>query len=210
MKTVIIVPARQGSSRLPLKHLYPLVDSRNALELLRERLNAYPGVPGPIHLAVGQGDSLYEDLGVRYGYSDVFRSGFVKDGDLLTTLWEASTGFDRGICVYGDSPLINSQLVRDLLEHTGLKGDFGWVEGVPGLRPFVFHREFLREWRGRVLRESQAPFSLLRWPFSRPPLKLKGKSEWTIDTLADLAHLREFLAVEGPQVTLERILTCSR
>lgn len=215
MKTAIVIPARELSKRLALKHLYPLFSGLNTLELLEYRIGHLKGATRI--LAVGQRDTLYEAIGKQLGY-EVFRTGAVQDGDLLGTFWEVSQGFDRVVVVYGDSPLVDAELVNRLLEHTGSK-EFGWVEGVRGLRPFTFTRDFLVRWRGRIFDETKAPFSLARWPgayheplrlLPAPPFGCDVGEGWALDTRDDLRRIREFLSAEGIGVSLERILECSR
>lgn len=203
----VLVPARQASRRLPLKHLYPLWGKMNALDMVMERVWLREI---PTRLFVGSGDFLYEELGKTLGYDDVIRTNSVADGDLLHTLWEGSIGFERTVVVYGDSPLINAELVRDLIDWTGDK-EFGWVDGIPGLRPFMFTRDFLMEWLGKWNREKAAPFSLHRWPGVYPEaMELVGAREWSLDSKDDLRRLQEFFSAEGPRVSLKRILECSQ
>ena len=205
MKTVILIPARQTSTRLPLKHLYPLSPGMNTFDLLEERLG---WLNLPTRLFVGQEDRLYEEIGKPL-FDDVIRTNAVKDGDLMGTLWEGSEGFERVILVYGDSPLVDSNLVNRLLEWTGTS-PFGWADGVKGLRPMVFTRGFLRDWIAQVYAERTTPFGMLRWPFTFKPLRLKGQDNWALDTLADVAAIRELVSAKGISVPYEEVLKAER
>jgi len=195
MKTVLLVPARAGSDRLPHKHLYPLTEQgENALSILYDRLRP-TGLP--MRLVVGAGDRLYESIGRCIGW-EVLRTGWVKEGDLLSTLKEGVAGFDRAVVVYGDSPLVDASLINLLPD-----APFAHLIAPPGLRPFSFTARFLDEWIRELLKEQPMPFTSIRFPKSwatvgvRWDLGISGDERYSLDTISDVTWLRHLFRFDS-------------
>ena len=189
MKTVLLVPARSGSDRLPFKHLYPLTEAgHNALDILYARLR---NLGLPMRLVVGANDRLYESIGRCIGW-EVLRTSWVKEGDLLSTLKEGIGGFERAIVVYGDSPLVDAKVVGLLPE-----APFAYVNGPPGLRPFSFTLKFIEDWIRELLKEQPMPFTGIRFPKPWATVKIAyphdERERYCLDTIADVTYLRHLL-----------------
>jgi len=202
MSLGIVVVARQASTRLPLKHLYPLLGSMSLLEVLFERL----GDLGDRRvLAVPSRDSLYTAWAKALGW-DAYRSGFLDDEDVLGRVLGASQGCERIAIVNGDSPLIDPGLLRSMLE---MPCDLVHSTNPSGQRPYVVTVRALEAWAKCVARQREHLFDALVEPpgisvklFEAHPTAIK----LSVDTIEDLEFIRGVISRVGIDATLAEIV----
>jgi len=121
MKTVIIIQARMGSSRLPGKVLKPVL-GKPLLEYQWERLKS---VRGADQIVVATTTSSADDQIVEFCRTrgiDCFRG---SEADVLSRYYEAATTYDADIVVRvtSDCPLIDPDVIDAAISRFGEYGD---------------------------------------------------------------------------------------
>lgn len=209
MKTVAIVQARMGSTRLPGKVMLDL-GGRPMIDLLLERL-ARAQMVDEIVVATttdGPDDVLADHLNAR-GYA-VHRG---SPTDVLDRYYQAAraTAADVVVRVTGDCPLIDPQLVDAVIIKFNDAGvDYASNVGPPtfpdGLDTEVFSFAVLE----RAAREATASFDrehvtpYLREPGRFSAINVAGSSDlsaqrWTVDEASDLEVVRAVVTHFAPR-----------
>ena len=212
MKTVAIVQARLGSSRLPGKILKPLLGRSILLHVL-DRCKKISGVDSVCCATTDNPeDDAVADEAAYSGYS-VFRG---DENDVLKRYLGAARSLDaqRIVRVTSDCPLIDpavSAQVLDLMDQSGV--DYACNNQPPewphGLDTEAFTRDALErtasEARKPSEREHVTPYMRSHESFIRRSLPgPKGEAaqcRWTIDTPADLEFFKALfpLLPAGPE-----------
>jgi len=205
-RTGILLQARMASTRLPGKAL-ELIEDRPILEHCLGRLVA-AGV-GRVVLATTtlEEDTVLCDLATRLGVA-VFRG---SDTDVLGRMAGAAEAFDLDpiIRATGDNPAVDIDAAeRSLGALNGLHADYVCEDGLPyGAAVEAVTREALM----RAAREARDPddrehvttwvkkrSDLWNLAFPAPPMPLRRPAlRVTVDTPADLAHVRSLFARAG-------------
>ena len=205
-RTGILLQARMASTRLPGKAL-ELIEDRPILEHCLGRLVA-AGV-GRVVLATTtlEEDTVLCDLATRLGVA-VFRG---SDTDVLGRMAGAAEAFDLDpiIRATGDNPAVDIDAAeRSLGALNGLHADYVCEDGLPyGTAVEAVTREALM----RAAREARDPddrehvttwvkkrSDLWNLAFPAPPMPLRRPAlRVTVDTPADLAHVRSLFARAG-------------
>jgi spore coat polysaccharide biosynthesis protein SpsF (cytidylyltransferase family) len=202
----IILQARFGSSRLPGKAL-AIIGGRTVLEHCLRRL-MFAGV-APVVLATTQRpeDDALEAVAKSLG-AGVFRG---DTSDVLGRFLSAAEAFDFDTIIRatGDNPCVDIQAPGRLLESLrAYAADYAGEEGLPyGAAVEAVTREALvragheayhaedREHVTTYVRRNTQAFRVLLLP-APAPLRRPGVRV-TVDTPADLAHVRELYARTG-------------
>lgn len=152
MKTVAIIQARMGSTRLPGKVLLPLA-GRSVLEHTISRVRACHLLDGVVvATTVGAADDAIAAEAYRCG-ATVFRG---SEPDVLTRYYQAAVqeGAKRIVRVTSDCPLFDGQLLRKMLERFKQRSALGRIDYLSntlertfprGLDAEVFTFEALKE-----------------------------------------------------------------
>jgi spore coat polysaccharide biosynthesis protein SpsF len=208
-RTVLLVQARMGSTRLPGKVLAPL-GGRPLLELVLERARAAPGVD---EVAVATSDLERDDpvvqLAQRVGVTAIRGS----EQDVLDRFHGAAVALraDTVVRVTADCPLVDPQLIGRVVAYHHASGQdytaltVGTVEGNDGRRRFadgldtevVAASALAAAWREATDpydREHVTPFVKARperfaigWLEADEDF---GDERWTVDRPDDLAFVR--------------------
>jgi len=134
----VVVLAREDSERLPRKHLYPIDGAKSALEVLLQRIKGGFGVAD--EYVVATPSRLYGDLAKACGW-DVYLSQAMP----LERVWRASLGWGIVAVVNGDSPLIEWNVIEQLLKlQRGI--DMAYCSGPSGMRAKVIAGKALNHW----------------------------------------------------------------
>jgi len=197
----IVVPIRQGSRRLPLKHLYPL-GGKVMLEGMVERLKKSWF---EVRLTIPERDFLYQEWAKWMGLS--FSVG--PEEDVLGRVDVASRGLDVVCLVFGDSPLMDWRSLEGMVE--GMGGvDMVYSTGPSGFRARVITSKALQEWRRWVSEQNEHALSGLVDP---PPIKVKrfntpmSSVKFSLDTRGDLVFLDSLVKEVGWDGRLEDYLS---
>ena len=219
MKTVAIVQARLGSTRLPGKILKPLLGRSILLHVL-DRCKKIPGVDSVCCATSDkQADNAVAEEAAYGGYY-VFRG---DENDVLKRYLGAARSLDaqRIVRITSDCPLIDptvSGQVLKLLEHNGV--DYACNNQPPewphGLDTEAFTREALEQTDRAAQKPSErehvTPYMRTNEKFSRSSLPgPKGEAaqcRWTIDTPADLEFFQALfpLLPRGPEALDWRVV----
>ena len=202
----IILQARFGSSRLPGKAL-ATIGGRSVLEHCLRRL-MFAGV-APVVLATTSRpeDDALEAVARALGIG-VFRG---DTNDVLGRYLSAAEAFDFDTIIRatGDNPCVDIQAPGRLLEALrSYQADYAWEDGLPcGAAVEAVTREALiraghetyhaedREHVTLYVRRSTQDFRVLLTP-APAPLR-RSDVRLTVDTEADLSHVRELYARTG-------------
>lgn len=136
----IFLTARLGASRLPRKHLRPVLLGRTSVDLLLERLRS-TGLPVVGVIPTGSEDEPLAEA-MRAGGAEIYR------GDLENVLRRyrdalAARGGDRAIIVDGDDYFVSLTALRRLADHRGSE-DVITCSGLPfGGAPYILSRAAL-------------------------------------------------------------------
>lgn len=121
MKTALIIQARMGSERLPGKVMREVLN-RPLLAHLLERMIQVENVDLIVATTEDRNDQPIVDLCRSMGVA-VFRG---DTADVLSRYVKASEGYDTVIRVTGDCPLLDAEVVEELLDKFRL-GKFDYV-----------------------------------------------------------------------------------
>lgn len=130
----VYLTARLGASRLPRKHLLPVVGERVTVKLLVERLRS-TGLPVVGVIPEGGDDDALEEILRRSG-ADVFRG---DEENVLLRYAQAmrSRGADRAIIVDGDDFFVSLSAIRAIAREADA-ADLIRVDGLPfGGAPYL-------------------------------------------------------------------------
>ena len=203
-RTVAVIQARAGSSRLPGKVLMPIFESVSILAYQCARLRSIEGVDELVVATTDRpGDdavaALADRMGLRVirGSEQDVLSRFVKTADM--------TAADTLVRVTSDSPFRDPGVIAACVaDHARLSADYTRPrEGTlpKGLRAEVVGANLLRElnadpalprrWREHVtlaIREQAERFHVVHTDF--PPALHRPGYDLSVDTEADLAFVR--------------------
>jgi len=110
MKTVLIIQARMGSTRLPGKVMKEVLN-RPLLAHLLDRMLQIPGVDIKVATSTHERDQPIVDLARKMGVL-VFRG---DEEDVLSRYVDASQGYDAVVRVTADCPLLDADVVEEAL-----------------------------------------------------------------------------------------------
>lgn len=139
-RTVSIIQARMGSSRLPGKILMPLA-GKPSLERMVERVRRARGVDDVVVATTRQpSDDAVERWGAAAGVK-IYRG---SEDDVLSRVLEAARAFDAEVIVQltGDCPLIDPDIISQLIDLYG-RGGHDYVSN-------VLKRTYPRGWDTQV------------------------------------------------------------
>ena len=194
MRPGIVVTAREGSLRLPGKHLMEL-DGEPMLGVLLRRLSGFQ-----VTVATTPGSYRIYQLTHEYGAEGFFDSA-IDDDDVSLRVAKAGAVYDPIILVHGDSPWVDARMLREALELFERDGlDLLWNTSPSGFR--------WRIGRRRVFEAATAPREHVLKAFTDVlPLRARSVTHWltsvkfSIDTKEDLAfanEIAEAIGVEAP------------
>ncbi len=211
-KTIGIIQARMGSSRLPGKILSPIVSGFPLLSVLVERLRS-----SNIEWWLATTDELIDDITAIWGRElgiNVYRGSTDDVMSRFTAIIREVTA-DWVVQVTADNPFMDGQMVSKLIatansagEHTNLICDLPTDRQFPlGYMPAIFRARALIDIESRIpadenyhrshvtsvfLKESAQAIRIKELP-NRPGWR------WTIDTLEDLSMAREVFMKFGTE-----------
>lgn len=209
MRTVAIVQARTGSTRLPNKVMRTIGDTP-MIGVLLQRLSDAKRVDG---IVLATTDTAADDCLASYvrglGYS-VFRG---SETDVLDRYYGAAreAGADVVVRITGDCPLVDPALVDDVCARFAT-GDVDYASNVdPPTFPngldvevFAFH-VLQRAWKEASRprdREHVTPFIRESGRFATANVSCacdESAERWTVDELADLGMVQRIFAHFGPR-----------
>lgn len=203
MTTIAIVQARMGSVRFPEK-IMAKVHGRTLIEVLLERLSRAQLIDKIIVATTDQpADNVLTDHCVQLGY-EVFRG---SESDVLDRYYQAALleNPDVVVRITGDCPLIDAQLVDDLITDFN-KGDVDYVTNTTpasypdGLDAEVFsYQSLMTAWRdstSKVDREHVTVYLRESGHFKTRSLtcaKDHSKQRWTVDEPEDFEVVKNVL-----------------
>ena len=202
MKTVAIVQARLGSSRLPGKVLQPLAGEPMLVRVVRRLSRARTLDAVVVATSTAQADDAIVELGRREGWP-VERG---SESDLLDRYTSAAQAHAVKVVVRvtSDCPLIDPELVDEVVDaFSGSGADYASNTLEPRTYPRGLDIEVMtmtalsRAWRedtNPAWREHATPY-LYRHPERFRLLRVAGfedhsEHRWTVDTEADLELVR--------------------
>ncbi len=210
MKTVAIVQARIGSTRLPGKALLDLA-GRPLIVLMLQRVKKSRTVD-EIVLATGQGsqnDGL-EAVVSNYGFS-VFRG---PEDDVLAryALTASRFGADRIVRLTGDCPLMDSKIV-DRLVGVCIDGSYDYVTNVKppswpdGMDVSVFTREILQDACHYARKKSEREH-VVPWMWRMTPLE--GGCTYAaknVESQENYSHIRLTVDEEIDYILMKKLVS---
>jgi spore coat polysaccharide biosynthesis protein SpsF len=211
MKTVIIVQARMGSTRLPGKVLWPFT-SRPMICSVVERLKACKEAD---EICLATPDTLHNLVATAWAETLQVRAFRGSEHDVLSRYLEAATASDADIVVRvtGDCPLIDPRITDDVIRLFKTEGDsVDYAANIlrrtfpRGLDVEVFRTDLLR-WLDKQVVDPQArehvTLHIYREPEKFSVLSLVGRRDlsqyrWTVDVMEDALFMKKiFKAVES-------------
>ena len=134
MKTVIIIPARYGSTRYPGKPLVPLRTRKGKKSLIQLSWEAANKVSGISEIYVATDDKRIEEHAVAFGAKVIRTSSKCKNGTERCAEAVSNARLKAEIIVnfQGDAPLTPSWFVEEII--AGLKADKSTDMATPVLR----------------------------------------------------------------------------
>ena len=134
MKTVIIIPARYGSTRYPGKPLVPLKTRKGKKSLIQLSWEAANKVSGISEIYVATDDKRIEEHAVAFGAKVIRTSSKCKNGTERCAEAVSNARLEAEIIVnfQGDAPLTPSWFVEEII--AGLKADKSTDMATPVLR----------------------------------------------------------------------------
>ncbi len=134
MKTVIIIPARYGSTRYPGKPLVPLRTRKGKKSLIQLSWEAANKVSGISEIYVATDDKRIEEHAVAFGAKVIRTSSKCKNGTERCAEAVSNARLEAEIIVnfQGDAPLTPSWFVEEII--AGLKADKSTDMATPVLR----------------------------------------------------------------------------
>ena len=204
IKTLGIIQARMGSSRLPGKMLMPIIDGKGALELMLERVAESKKLDSLIvATTIDKSDDQIEELCGVLGV-DCYRGSIDDVLDRFYQTWH-STGkmFEAIVRLTGDCPFHNPRVI-DLVIEEYLAMDADYVSNVhpptfpDGLDVEVFSFKILKQaWREAKLQYERE--HVTQYMCNHPELfKIRNvfcstdlsAHRWTLDEESDLKFIR--------------------
>lgn len=202
MKRHVIITARSSSTRLPCKHLYQLIDSRDTFDLMQHRL--LRNHLSPIW-ALPDGDDLYYGILAAREYRVCAPWG-PEPNDVLRRVIDVAKIFTlpEFAFVCGDSPLIDGDILENMWDT--LNGqDMVYNVGPRGMRILIAKTEAAIKFQEMIDSQHEHAFSLLQQEL---PVKYtrftvdKSRHDFSLDTKEDLEFLRAVLYEAGPDAKL--------
>jgi len=203
-RTGIVVTARDGSSRLPGKHLRLLDGQRPLLEIMLSRLDQVDGIAEQI-VATDWTSPGVTVLAQQLGW----RVYTGHPTDILARLIGAATHHNLEIVVFvpGDQPLIDPAVVtsvlRDVVEK---KCDFAANTNPDGFAVRVMETEVLLRLEAAMAATREHGTHLLLHPFQFcPRVRVANHSshKFSVDTAEDLRTIERLVAARGTGASLE-------
>ena len=212
MKTVAIIQARMGSTRLPNKVLAEVTGRPMLWYVVHRTRQAQTVDQVVVATSTGPADDAIEEF-CRQNRIDWFRG---SEDDVLDRYYQAAIAHraDMVVRITGDCPLIDPDVI-DLTVQAFIDGDYDYVSNTlrytfpDGLDTEVFSFSALEttwlEAHNQSEREHVTPYLRLSGKFKRRNVEhhrdLSGQEHrWTVDEPADLEFIRRIYENFAPRV----------
>jgi len=211
MRTVIIIQARTGSTRLPNKVLLPLGD-KNILQNVLQRAKKVTGVDEVILATTTQESDNILEKEARDANVSLYKG---SQNDVLDRYYQAALKYkaDHIIRITSDCPLIDPALISRLLKfYIELKVDYAHPAGFPrGLDAEVFSFKALEECKLNATRtyekehvtpyiyENKDKFNI----FTMKSLEDYSSYRWTVDVIEDYNVVKEIYKHLGSHAEMD-------